>query len=388
MDFSQYFEPFDPGVFPDWQPVQNTLGERSRFVSFLDELVSEDIRLVFIGVGEGRNAAGNSDCSGAPDVVRKELYALYPDECSPKMGDLGNLIIGETAGETYYKLQEVLEELLKKGILPIIVGGGNELAYTQYNAYKAVEQMVTAVSVDASFDFGHLGGPFDSKSFTERMITDEPTHLYSYTNIGYQAYLTDPAIVQMMSKLSFDLHRLANTRGNIEVVEPALRNADLLYFDIGAVRAADAPGNANVLPNGLMAEEACKLMKYAGLSDKLSSVGIYEYNPVFDINNTTAKLIAQMLWCFIEGFYQRKGDYPFGDTRSYQKFIVENEELTDPLVFYKSDKSGRWWIEVPRTGTYSYHINRQRLVPCSYRDYEAASQNRIPEAWWSQLLKG
>ncbi|MFN8133913.1 MAG: hypothetical protein U0Z17_01300 [Bacteroidales bacterium] len=33
------------------------------------------------------------------------------------------------------------------------------------------------------------------------------------------------------------------------------------------------PGNANAIPNGFYGEEACQLMRYAGMSDKISSIG-------------------------------------------------------------------------------------------------------------------
>ena len=47
-------------------------------------------------------------------------------------------------------------------------------------------------------------------------------------------------------------------------------------------------------------------MRYAGLSDKITSVGIFEYNQNLDVNGQTAFLLAQMIWYFIEGFIFRK----------------------------------------------------------------------------------
>lgn len=387
MNFSEYFEPFDQSVFPTFMPIHGSFGEKVQQVSDLSEILMGGFKLVVIGVPEGRNAINNHGCGDAPDLVRRELYSLYPDECQPKIADLGNLTNCNTPEETYYKLQEVLEVLLKSDVFPIIIGGGNELGYLQYKAYGSLEQMVTMVSIDSGFDFGHLGGPFNSQSYTERVITDEPTHLYTYGNIGYQAYYTDPAIIQMMEKLNFDVHRLANARGNIDHLEPVLRNADLLMVDISAVKASDAPGNGNCSPNGMYAEEICKVMKYAGLSDKLSSLGVYEFNPALDRQGVTAKLVAQMLWCFVEGYYNRKGDYPIGDVKGYQKFIVETTQFAEPFVFFKSNKSGRWWIEAPKTGAYAHHNHRQRLVPCNYSDYEMASQDVIPDTWWAHMMK-
>ncbi|HEX4888143.1 MAG TPA: formimidoylglutamase [Luteibaculaceae bacterium] len=387
MDFSEFCRPFDPSVFPNLMPLRGTLGEKVTQVNDLAELLLGGFSLAVIGVPEDRNCAHNTGCAQAPDLVRRHLYSLFPDTTQPRIADLGNFIPGETPEQTYFGLQELLECLLKNQILPILIGGSNDLSFVQYKAYKSLEQMITFTSIDSGFDFGYLGAPFSSDSYTERIITDDPTHLYTYCNIGYQAYYTDPEIVAMMDKLHFDVHRLAEVRGNIDHVEPVLRNTDCLAIDISAVKASDAPGNRNASPNGLYAEEICKLMKYAGLSDKISSIGFYEYNPTVDTHEVTAKLLAQMIWCFVEAHAHRVGDYPIGDTSGYQRFIVETGETTDPFIFYKSPKSGRWWIEAPRTGVYAHQNHRQRLVPCNYEDYVSASNNKIPQTWWAYLMK-
>ena len=96
-------------------------------------------------------------------------------------------------------------------------------------------------------------------------------------------------------KLYFDSYRLGQIRDKIEDAEPIIRQADMLSFDITSIKHADAPANPNALPNGLYAEEACQIMRYAGMSDKLTSLGIYELNPAFDISGKTSHLAAQMI---------------------------------------------------------------------------------------------
>jgi len=52
--------------------------------------------------------------------------------------------------------------------------------------------------------------------------------------------------------------------------------------------------------------------------------------------------------------------------------------------FFKSPKSGRWWIEIPK-GTPDQ--NRTTLVPCAYEDYEEALQGTLPARWWKAQQK-
>ena len=72
-------------------------------------------------------------------------------------------------------------------------------------------------------------------------------------------------------------------------------------------------------------EEICQIMRYAGLSDKLSSLGIYEVNPKLDRQSLTAQLAAQMIWYFIDGYYFRKHDFPSKEQDDFVKYIVSIE---------------------------------------------------------------
>jgi len=47
---------------------------------------------------------------------------------------------------------------------------------------------------------------------------------------------------------------------------------------MSSVKNADAPANNNATPNGFSGAEICAISRYAGISDKVTSFGIYEYN--------------------------------------------------------------------------------------------------------------
>ena len=83
---------------------------------------------------------------------------------------------------------------------------------------------------------------------------------------------------------------------------------------------------------------------------------------------------------FIEGVNCRVKDDNFENETSYQKFIVlvDDQELT----FLKSDKTGRWWIEIPFLPNVNNKLKRNTLLPCSYDDYLASCEGELPERWW------
>ena len=346
-----------------------------------------DADIAIFGVSEDRNAINNEGCAYGADVVRKHLYRLFTGNEEVKIADLGNIMQGNTVDDTYFAVTNVVESLVMNNIIPVIIGGGQDLTYSVYRAYEHLGQIINIVAVDPEFDLGNDSNDIDSQSYLSKIILHQPNYLFNYTNVGYQSYFVNKDAVGLMNKLYFDIYRLGNVRDNMDDVEPVVRNADLVSIDISAVRSADAPGNGNALPNGFAGEELCRIVRYAGLSDKLSSIGFYEYNPTYDPREQTAMLISQALWYFLEGYYQRKDDYPARARDKYVKFHVKIQDHKEEIIFYKSKRIERLWMEVPVETDLRTKYERHYMVPCSHSDYENAMDNTIPDRWWQVYQK-
>lgn len=345
--------------------------------------------LVFFGVEDDRKAIGNEGCAQAADAIRKQLYPLYTGETVVRIADLGNIRAGETVKDTYAAVKSVCQELMKADIVPIILGGGQDISYAQYTAYEELERRVEVAIVDPKFDLDQHNSenaPLNSNTFLNHIILHEPDFLFNVNSLAYQRYFVSKESLDLYEKLYFSATRLGAIAGQIEDVEPLIRSADMLSFDIAAIRYSDAPGNANVTPNGLFGQEACQLCRYAGMSDKMSSIGFYEYNPKLDVRNQTAILLSQMIWYFIDGFYGRKSDMPFIPQSSYITYRATLEHEGHELVFVKSKKSDRWWMQVPYFGSKSVN-ERYYLVPCRYQDYQEAVAGEMPDLWWKTHQK-
>ena len=180
----------------------------------------------------------------------------------------------------------------------------------------------------------------------------------------------------MMQSLNFDVYRLAEIQENPKELEPIMRNTDLLSFDISAVSSAYSSANYYSNPNGLTGQEACKVFRYAGISDKISSVMLSEYNQNLDENNQTSSLMAQMIWYFIDGYVNRMDELN-PKIKDCIKYTVAYNDGKNQITFYKSLISGRWWMGVPfqkkQVSTQIYY------VACSYSDYELAMHGDIPK---------
>lgn len=386
MDFLEYFEPVDVT-----QGDLNFNYDDHQFINNITLLTNNvdpiEFDIAILGIGEERNSINNSGCAQAPNHIRKYLYQLTTLGDKTQIVDLGNFKTGATTNDTYFALSDILEELIKKNTIPIIIGGSQDLTYANFLAYKNLEQVVNLVSIDSKFNLGENDEEINANNFLTKIILHQPNYLFNYSNLGYQTYFTNKEEIKLMNQLYFDTYRLGQVQQNIEEVEPIVRNADIVSFDVSAIRQSEAPGNNNPSPNGFYGEQACQISRYAGLSDKLTSIGFYEVNPELDINGQTAHSVAQMIWYFIDGVNHRKKDYPIGTKTNYLKYRVEIQDGKNELVFYKSDKSERWWMDIPYPSHAKIKYERHLLVPCSYNDYQTACNNEMPDRWWQTFQK-
>jgi len=338
------------------------------------------IKLAIIGVLENRG-----DKSAINDVslvdIRKELYSLFPGNWDASIADLGDLYPGSTKEDTYFALQKVVEFLIKENIIPIIIGGSQDLTYPLYRGYDKLEQMVNLVAIDSKFDFGKESETIFASSYLTNLILDEPNNLFNYSNIGYQTYFNSQEEIDLIEKLFFDAYRLGDISNNIVISEPVFRDADIVVVDLTSIKSSDSGNFVTFTPNGFSGKEICSLSRYSGISDKVSSFGIFNHNN----SKQEAILIAQIVWYFIEGYHYRSNEFPFGSKENYLKYIIpfENEEL----VFYKSNKTDRWWIEIPFISGHHNKLKRNTLLPCSYEEYLAACNQELPERWWKVQRK-
>lgn len=338
------------------------------------------INIAIIGVLENRGDKNNQNLVDL-DFIRKELYSLYPGNWNASIADLGDLLAGEKITDTYFALQKVTSFLIKNKIIPIILGGSQDLTYPIYRAYDDLDQMVDLVVIDSKFDFGKEDENLSSNSYLTKIVMDEPNNLANFSNVGFQSYYNSQEEIDLIEKLHFNAYRLGELTKNIELSEPLIRNADFVSIDLKSVKSSDSGCFSDFIPNGFNGKEICALSRYSGLSDKVTVFGIFNHNNILQ----ESALIAQIIWYFIEGYHFRANEYPFTSKENYTKYIVPVENLE--IVFFKSNKSDRWWMEVPNIYILNNKQTKQALLPCSHEEYLLTCSQEIPERWWKSQKK-
>lgn len=324
----------------------------------------------------------------ASEKFREQLYELHSSGGWEKqLYDLGDVLPGKSVNDTYFAVGKIVAELVKNQIIPVLIGGSQDMTMALYKGYEKLEQFVNLCSIDSKLDIGNPDEEIHAEGYISQLLVQRPCYLFNHANIGLQIPFAKKDELELFEKLYFDYCRLGEFNADFKRAEPHLRNSDILSIDLTSLRYSELVDSQYTNPNGFYAEQMCQMARYAGVSDKLTSIGIFNYLPEKSTAVNISNLVAQIIWYFIDGVNARVGDFPIGTRKEYMKFIVHLDDFTEQLTFYKSDKSARWWMEVPYPAEEGRKYERHYLVPCNQEDYERAMKNEIPDLWWKTYQK-
>ena len=337
------------------------------------------LTIALIGLNEHRNSFFHNSSYNV-DQFRKVFYELYPGNWNLSIADLGDLPNGEKVEDTYFAIKEIGVHLKQMNIIPVFIGGSHDLMFPLYEVFQNFKQLVNIVSVDRSFDFSQEDELISGRSYMSKIIMEKPNVLNNYTNIGFQSYYCAEQEKDLMGKLYFDSIRLGQVLNQPALAEPIFRDADVVGFDLKCLSWHAIADPLKGQPNGIDSRTICSLTRYAGISDRVSFLGFFE----IPSTPMTDQLLAQMIWYLIEGVQLRFDEYPV-NTRDFLKYSVT---LSDQImVFYKSDKSNRWWMELTNNSHLNNKTKSTTLLACTEKDYLDAMEDKIPERWYNAVKR-
>lgn len=277
------------------------------------EYGAADIVILGCPQDEGvRRNNGRIGVAEAPLAIRGEFYKLTPFNIKHRIFDLGDVVIGDSLEKTHETHAAVVEQVLLDGKRLIVLGGGNDISYPDGVAMAAVfgPDKWIGINVDSHLDVRiadkrNSGTPY-------RQLLEEGHLLPKYFyEVGYQTHFASPVYYKYLRDLGVNRISLEVLRSreqpDMELKEHIRQrfigqSASLntfFGFDIDAVRSADAPGSSAPSPLGLRAGEFITLVKYAASLANTRLIEFSEVNPRYDIDNTTAKLVAIAMHRFI-----------------------------------------------------------------------------------------
>jgi formiminoglutamase len=198
----------------------------------------------------------------------------------------------------------------------VVVGGGHDHGYSQLlgvHKLKGPKIKIGCINLDAHFDVRRpdplpsSGSPFYLA--LENKILD-PAHFIEF---GIQRHCNAPALWDYIEKNNIQTQLFEDLRHDRAVPEFEKNLAALsqktdvivLSFDLDCVAQAFAPGVSAPQTEGFTPSEILEMMALAGKNPKVISLGIFELNPVHDVDSRTAKLAATAAYHFIRHAIRR-----------------------------------------------------------------------------------
>ena len=294
-----------------------------------DSIIELSGAIVLLGVpqDEGvRRNGGRVGAAAAPDAIRKALYKLTPvfhnqDELTVinhfRIIDAGNLITDGIELEEIHKRQrEVVGLFLQAGALPIVLGGGHDIAYPDGAALGDTGETFCVINIDAHTDVRPLieGKHAHSGSGFRQILEDENLPLEQFCEFGIQSFAAskkhiDYIYSQEQTVVFYDeIRKEGNFDSSFEKILSTCSNTSnnvYVSFDMDAVASAFAPGVSAPAAIGFTSDEICRAAEIAGGNASVKLIDIAEVNPLYDIDGRTAKLAALVVAHYIGGMVQR-----------------------------------------------------------------------------------
>jgi len=135
MDISDFFQPV-----PRWnrEGEQKRLGDSIQ-IYFEDFPSLDEVQVALFGVEEDRLKRDYIEEGSSVFPIRDAFYNLYNFDFSIEIADLGTIQAGKTYEDTIFAVRHVCEYLIKKNIIPVIIGGSQDLTVANYLAYEKLE---------------------------------------------------------------------------------------------------------------------------------------------------------------------------------------------------------------------------------------------------------
>ncbi len=269
---------------------------------------------VLVGFGCDAGVLRNHGRPGAaqgPDAIRRAL-ANVPAHGLPALFDAGNVNCDDgDLEQAQQALAATVRGVLDRGGLPLVLGGGHEVAWGTWQGLRAHLDGVAAgagrlliVNIDAHFDLrtsrpGSSGTPFDqiACACAERGLD------FDYVCLGVSRLSNTPALFARAEALGVryvedaDLQerhleaRLAELQAHVDAAAHVY-----LTIDLDALPAAVMPGVSAPAAFGVpltVVEEIVELVKESG---KLRAADLAEYNPAYDRDAQGARVAARLAW--------------------------------------------------------------------------------------------
>jgi formiminoglutamase len=258
-----------------------------------------------------RRNHGRVGAAGAPLAIRKALANLAWHRQGPAY-DAGDVTCDDGDLEAAQaRLGRNVCALLDAGHLPIVLGGGHEVAYGSWSGLAehlsgshAPPIGIGIVNFDAHFDLRDPAHVHSSGTPFAQIAEASAAHdwPFRYACLGVSRASNTRALFQRAAELEVLVREDREIReSSLERIGAELEafaaGCDALYLtiDIDVLPACEAPGVSAPAARGVPMALLEPLLERLRDSGKLRLVDLAECNPDFDIDNRTARVASRLI---------------------------------------------------------------------------------------------
>lgn len=264
---------------------------------------------------QGRIGAGEG-----PNAIRGALAELPIQKQNVECYDVGNIMcIDGNLEAAQAALGEVIALLFQHGIIPIIIGGGHELAWGHYQgiARSYPDKNLGIINFDSHFDLRSLSLNNEGHSGTSFLQIAEAHRLakrrFDYNCVGVQhaaniRQLFDTAKKYKTHVIWADELHQGLVEKTVDFIDRVIDQNEIVYVSLclDVFASPYAPGVSETQPLGLHPWHIIPLIRQLAASGKVISYDIAEMSPRYDIDQSTAKLAAAIIYELIHHHNQPK----------------------------------------------------------------------------------
>lgn len=245
--------------------------------------------------GVFRQVLGNLPIHFHENIVLKDAGDICCDD-----GDLE---------QAQYVLSEAVASIIRGGGFPIVLGGGHEVTYGNYQGLKTQsgKRKIGIINLDAHLDIRPvIDGKGNSGTGFYQIAEDcqSKNEEFHYLAIGIQKISNTKSLFEYADQKNVhvifaeEIHQ-ENLKRIITIIEKFSRDVESIYLtiDMDVFAAPYAPGVSALAYNGLIPDQTffSILSKLFALPN-LRILDIAELNPLYDIDNRTARLGSTLLF--------------------------------------------------------------------------------------------
>lgn len=240
---------------------------------------------------------GRKGAESGSNAIRKAIQS-FPQLKGLKVYDYRNLE-KKSVEEAQKEYSEKISDVLKKGIFPIGLGGGHDIAYGSYLGIRKAhpDKKIGIINFDAHLDMRPYDkGRTSGTSFKEIMDNDKNTQ---YAIVGFQKMGNTERLIKTAEAFNvLILEEECSEESIIKSLEEFIKKVDIVYvtFCMDVFDASTAPGVSAPVVMGLDPKKGKRLLRFLMETKKVVCVDFAEVNPVYDIDNMTAKLAGCLIY--------------------------------------------------------------------------------------------